>query len=799
VHLQEHFWGFVSFGDCRQERTFTQDEVHILHSASLMFVSAVNRYTQASAIREGHARAKLMLDATPLACNLWDKNGRVFDCNEASLKLFDVEKHTFMDHFFDFSPERQPDGRPSAEQGLLHLQKAFAEGRNVFEWIHQKKDGTPIPTEVTLVRVSYGDGHAVAGYMRDLREHTRMVAELEAALTEAQKASRAKSTFLANMSHEMRTPLNAIIGLSELALEAGASAEENSLHLEKIYNAGMTLLNTVNDILDISKIEAGKFDLVPAEYDIPSLLNDTTTQSIMHIGEKPIQFVLDIDDTLPTHLYGDELRVKQICNNLLSNAFKYTKEGTVELHMSCRREGDEVWMTIRVRDTGIGIRQEDVDRLFSDFTQMDMESNRNITGTGLGLPITKRLAGMMGGSISVESAYGAGSVFTVHFLQQFVTEAVIGPEVADRLKSFRYSDQKRRQHSLQARVRLPYARVLVVDDVPTNLDVARGMLKPYGMRIDCVASGQQAVDAIRAEHVRYNAVFMDHMMPGMDGIEAVRIIREEIGTEYARTVPIIALTANAIMGNEAMFLSRGFQAFLPKPVALDRLDAILLQWVRDTTLADTLENDNTRQPMPTPLTFPRQVEGVDLQRGLERFGNDGDAFLQVLRSYAANTPPLLATAMRVTRENLANYAVVVHGIKGASRGICADWVGDRAEALEKAAKTHDFDFVAANNAAFLKGAEKLVNDLDALLRHMAGPKPKRDRPDEDVLDRIMAACKAYDMDGVDAAMAELESYEYESDDGLAAWLKDNVTRMNFEQVTTRLLALKTDTGETHGR
>jgi CheY-like chemotaxis protein len=391
----------------------------------------------------------------------------------------------------------------------------------------------------------------------------------------------------------------------------------------------------------------------------------------------------------------------------------------------------------------------------------------------------------------VESEYGKGSVFTARFLQKHVTNAVIGPEVAGSLKNFRYSDQKHRRHSHQARIRLPYARVLVVDDVLTNLDVARGMMKPSGMQIDCVTSGQEAVDLIRDELVRYNAVFMDHMMPGMDGIEAARIIREEIGTEYARTVPIIALTANAIVGNEEMFLREGFQAFISKPIDLARLDAVIRQWVRDKKLEDALENDNVRQPaaMPAPRKFPRQMEGVDLQRGLERFGNDEEAFLQVLRSYAANTRPLLEAAGEVTQENLADYTVAIHGIKGSSRGICADGIGDRAEALEKAALKDDYDFVAANTTAFLEAVEKLVYDLDALLQNMADSKPKRDRPDRDVLNRLGAACEAYDMDGVDAAMAELESYAYESDNGLVAWLREHVDRMDVTKIRETLSAL----------
>ena len=626
-----------------------------------------------------------------------------------------------------------------------------------------------------------------------IEEQNRNLAELSET---ARIASEAKSKFLANMSHEMRTPLNVIIGLSELTLESEETKGENYSNLEKICGAGVTLLNTVNDILDISKIESGKFDLIPVEYDIPSLINDAVTQSIMHIGEKPIRFILDINEKLPARLYGDELRIKQIFNNLLSNAFKYTQEGEVELGIECVWEGEAAWMTIRVRDNGIGIRPEDLDNLFYDYTRMDIRSNRKVEGTGLGLPITKSLAEMMHGEIAVESEYGKGSVFTVRILQKFVTEAVIGPEVVSSLKGFHYSDQKRRYGTRLVRVSLPYARVLLVDDVLTNLDVAKGMMKPYGMQIDCVTSGQQAIDAIRSEKVRYNAVFMDHMMPGVDGLEATRVIREEIDTEYARNVPIIALTANAIVGSEQMFLSSGFQAFLPKPIEIARLDAVIRQWVRGKTSGDRpLDGDGSEgepEMRVTAQDFPFQVEGIDLKKGLERFSHDEASFLQVLRSYAANTKPLIEAARVVNKGNLAEYAIIAHGIKGSSWGIGADVLGDRAESMEKAARGENLAFVLDNNAAFLESAETLVAGLDELLRQMAfhSPKPKKEQPDQEVLEKLLAACGVYDMDGVDAAMAELESFEYESDGGLVVWLRENVDRMRFAQIKERLSTVK---------
>ncbi|MCL1796567.1 MAG: ATP-binding protein, partial [Clostridia bacterium] len=361
----------------------------------------------------------------------------------------------------------------------------------------------------------------------------KAAAELEDALSAARDANQAKSDFLALMSHEMRTPLNAIIGLSDLTLGVADLNDETQTNLEKINNAGVTLLGTVNDILDISKIEAGRFELVPAEYDTPSLINDTVSQNVLRIGEKPVQFLLNLSGDLPAHLYGDEIRVKQVMNNLLSNAFKYTHEGSVKLDVSSERDGEDIWMTAVISDTGIGIKREDLEKLFKAYNQVDTAANRNIEGTGLGLQITRRLVEMMDGSVTVESEYGKGSTFTVKLRQKFVTDAAIGQDTAKTLMSFRYTDYKRRNNLRFTRISLPYARVLVVDDVATNLDVARGLLKPYKMHIDCVASGQEAIDAVKNESPRYNAVFMDHMMPGMDGIEATRRIRE-IGTDYAK-------------------------------------------------------------------------------------------------------------------------------------------------------------------------------------------------------------------------------------------------------------------------
>ncbi|MDR2257975.1 MAG: response regulator [Treponema sp.] len=629
----------------------------------------------------------------------------------------------------------------------------------------------------------------------------------------AENASDAKSHFLANMSHEMRTPLNAIIGFAEL--ELGKEKEEEAKpayppetreSLEKIYSSGVTLLGLINDILDISKIESGKFELVPVNYDIPSLLNDTVVLNIVRIGSKPIIFKLDIDEHLPARLFGDELRIKQIFNNLLSNAFKYTKEGTVVLKIRCERDNAGVWMTCTVSDTGMGIRKEDVAKLFGEYNQVDTKSNRHIEGTGLGLAITKKMVEMMNGTISVESEYGKGTTFTVRILQGFIGETVIGKKVAENLKEFRYIIARQDQNKQLVRTHIPYAKVLVVDDVATNLDLARGIMKPYGMTVDCAGSGKAAVELIRKGEPRYNAVFMDHMMPGMDGIEAVRIIRNEINSEYARTVPVIALTANAIIGNKELFLNNGFQAFLTKPIDIMQLNEAINRWVRDkkmekelgldkeslmtegagNTAEETKDRDETLRI--TEELRAVQVKGLDIKKGLERFGGDGKSYLESLRSYVVHTPPLLAAARNP--EPLADYAITVHGIKGSSYGVSAGDIGQWAEKLEHAAKDGDLTLVKAENDGFIEEAGQFIAGLKELLDMLEEKqhKPLKDAPDPALLERIREAVENYDMGELENGMEELEQYRYESDADLAPWLREQIDKSEFEEIQIRLMS-----------
>ncbi|MDR2180021.1 MAG: response regulator [Synergistaceae bacterium] len=612
----------------------------------------------------------------------------------------------------------------------------------------------------------------------------------------AESASRAKSEFMATMSHEIRTPLNAIIGLSEIQLQKSLPTETHN-DLEKIYSAGSSLLAVINDMLDISKIEAGSLELVRVEYGTPSLINDAVQLNIVRIGSKSITFDLDLDETLPTGLYGDELRMKQILNNLLSNAFKYTKAGNVSLQVSWEERNGDALLTFVVRDTGVGIQKKDFEKLFSKYNQLDAKANREIEGTGLGLSITKKLLDMMGGTISVDSVYGKGSVFTVTIPQKITDARPIGKNVAKNLQSRRFSKVRHTRSRNLVRAYMPYGRVLVVDDVATNLDVSRGLMLPYGLTIDCTLSGREAIEKVRSEVVKYDVIFMDHMMPEMDGIEATRIIRSEIGTEYAKTVPIVALTANALAGNEEMFLANGFNGYISKPIDIMRLDTILNRWVRGKQREETLRSvEQEKRNYIVPKNGPvleklrgMEVEGIDLEAGAEHYGRE-ESYLQILRSYLKHTPDLLENLRNVSAATLAQYAIQVHGLKGSSYGIHANELAKRAEALEFAAKGGDFETVNASNDELIEDAYRLLSDLGALLKDNMQEKPLEKSfvasPDSGLLEKMLRASKQYNLTAMESILSELEQYEYSDEADLVPWLREQLDNLEYDAIRAKL-------------
>ncbi|MDR1894131.1 MAG: response regulator, partial [Spirochaetales bacterium] len=445
-----------------------------------------------------------------------------------------------------------------------------------------------------------------------------------------------------------------------------------------------------------------------------------------------------------------------------------------------------------VQDTGIGIRRKDMEKLFSEYNQVDVKSNRTIEGTGLGLSITKNLVEMMSGSISVESEYGKGSVFTVRIPQGIVDDEPLGRETAASLKNFRFKNETRESKNL-VRKPMPYARVLVVDDVVTNLAVAKGVMAPYGMIVDGVTSGKMAVEFLRKENVRYDAVFMDHMMPGMDGIEAVRIIRNEIGTDYARNVPIIALTANALVGNEQMFLGNGFQAFLPKPINILTLDNILNQWVRDPARETPSEEAALPSAAPELETadslWGLKPAGINVEAALDRMNGVRESYLEILRAFVRHTPDQLDKLPLGTAEALGDYAITVHGLKGANYGIGADEAGREAAELEALAKAGRFEAVLEKTPSFIKTMKTLIAAVEATLpplRSGGEAKPRRDKPDAAFLADLLEACKKYDIETMERLLSVLEESDYQSGGDLIAELREDLDKLEYDALRERL-------------
>ncbi|MGN0438871.1 MAG: response regulator [Lachnospiraceae bacterium] len=388
----------------------------------------------------------------------------------------------------------------------------------------------------------------------------------------ADESNQSKSMFLSNLSHEIRTPINAVLGLDEMIIRE--SNEENIKdYAQDIRSSGKTLLSLVNDVLDISKIEAGKLELVKVDYDVSSFINDIVNMISGKVYDKGLSFQLEIKDDIPHLLYGDEIRIKQIIMNLLSNAVKYTNMGEVKLCMSCQKMDDEhIMLSVMVRDTGKGIKKEDMDKLFAPFERIEEQQNRNIEGTGLGMSITKQLLALMDSQLVVESVYGLGSDFSFEIIQTVRDWSPIG----DYQKA--YQKLKKQEGTYKEFFKAPDAKILVVDDTPLNIKVFKGLLKKTEVQIDEAYSGKDGIKM--AEKEAYDILFIDHMMPDIDGIETLKRIKQAGGVNANK--PMIALTANAVSGSREMYLKEGFAEYITKPIEADKLEKTIIRFLPET-------------------------------------------------------------------------------------------------------------------------------------------------------------------------------------------------------------------------
>ena len=559
-------------------------------------------------------------------------------------------------------------------------------------------------------------------YVMKSRETKNLAREKEL----ADSANRAKSEFLSNMSHEIRTPINAIMGMDEMILRE--SRDKNIIeYAENLQNAARNLLGLVNDILDFSKIEAGKMDIIPVEYPVGSLLNDLVNMSQARAEKKGLELVVNASPSIPSVLYGDEIRIKQIITNILTNAVKYTHEGSVTLHMSGRElDADTFELQVKVSDTGIGIRKEDLGKLFQSFQRLDEERNRNIEGTGLGIAIVQKLLGMMDSRLEVESVYGQGSEFSFKLTQKVIDKNPVGNYDERNLKRL---DKETDNKFLTA----AGAKVLAVDDNDMNLKVISGLLKRNKIFPELAESGKECIEMVRKNF--YHVIFLDNMMPGMNGVETLKAMqREKI---LSKDTKVIMLTASAIAGMREIYLREGFDDYLSKPIDVAELEAILERHLpaelvsfasdgKEEIPASPAQIEQSAEPEDDePVgedefskverkNFAETCPDIDLDTGLQYCMDSKSFFVEMLTTFSEGG--------RVEKIQAAfdsgdwkNYQILVHALKSTSLSIGAADLSEHAKKLELAAKDNNFDEIKANHGDLMTVYQKVREQISKWL------------------------------------------------------------------------------------
>ena len=578
------------------------------------------------------------------------------------------------------------------------------------------------PVSVDLCNCPYSEPSQIIPLSTRLASFLDVTSQdLKDMAAEAKQASVAKSRFLSNMSHEIRTPINAILGMDEMILRE-CKDEAILEYAENIRLAGNNLLGLVNDILDFSKIEAGKMDIIPVEYDLSSLLNDLVNMIQGRAEKKGLHFVVQAPEDIPSMLFGDEIRIKQVVTNILTNAVKYTERGSVTLSLSYeRQEGDKILLRVSVRDTGIGIKEEDLSKLYNAFERIEEKRNRAIEGTGLGMSITQRLLDLMGSRLEVSSVYGEGSVFSFSIGQ--------GVMNWDPMGNFEdaYHRMLSRRSEYHESFTAPRAKILVVDDTVMNITVMKGLLKRTQMQIDAAESGYECLHMVTKEH--YDIIFLDHRMPGIDGIETLERMKSLPGN-INKDTPVISLTANAVSGARSMYIEAGFQDYLTKPVNGSQLESLIIKYLppEKVTLADVQmmdfaqdEEEEEKTVLPAWLS---EVAGLDTKNGLLYCGSE-DNYLSALTVFAeAILPGAEEIEKYFAAKDWKSYTVKVHALKSTARIIGAQELSDRARRLEDAGNNGYLEDIAQGTPALLKLYRSYAEKLAPLAGQQEGKDEK---------------------------------------------------------------------------
>lgn len=629
---------------------------------------------------------------------------------------------------------------------------------------------------------------------------------------EAKSAGKAKTDFLANMSHEIRTPMNAICGMSDLLLQTKLTDEQLD-YVSTIKLSSDNLLSIINDILDFSKIEAGKMELVPQSYNLLSPLYSLQNTIDVRIGERPLDFKISIKRDMPTQLYGDEVRVQQVILNLLTNAVKYSNQGHIELIVDYEKlENDEIMLKATVKDQGIGIKKEDMPKLFEAFSQVDMERNHRIEGTGIGLTITERLVRSMGGSITLESEYGVGTTFYVSMRQKVEDfNSVIDTESTDDFVVISHSNILKGFVSGKKKIAkfiAPDAKVLVVDDNEANLKVAKGLMGQYKLSVRTCTSGKAALDILETDK-SFDILFIDHMMPEMDGVELTKILRSS-NDDYLKYVPIIALTANAIKGVSEMFLANGFTEYLSKPIDTERLGEVLNKWIPENKKEEAMEeeesvadkNQAVDDNEENLLNMLRQIENVDYDKAMTLCGKSEDILLSVIEVYVKSYSQIKERIdSTYAKEDLKNYAIEVHGVKSSSRSIGNDVLGEMAYRLEIEAKDGNIAYVKENHSEFAMKYEQFVGKLKEIVDKLKTEEKieKVKFSKEEILSMINECISLYDEFETTKAEEVLKKLQCaECDENIMNLINDAIDSaelFDFDEVTKILTNIKESLGE----
>ncbi len=639
--------------------------------------------------------------------------------------------------------------------------------------------------------------------IRDYTERIRTENQLQADLNVARAANDAKSTFLSNVSHEIRTPINAVLGMDEMILRE-TKEDQIAQYATNIQDAGRTLLALINDILDFSKIEEGKMEIIPAEYELSSVVNDLVNMVSLKVHDKGLNFQIRMDENIPHLLYGDEFRIRQCILNILNNAVKYTQRGSIVLKLSYAKKNEHrIALTVEVADTGSGIRKEDMERLFAPFERIDEASNRTTEGSGLGISIVQNLLTLMGSKLEVASVYGRGSVFSFTVDQEVMDWSPVG-EYEEKWEQARKARQQY-QESFHAE----NARILVIDDTKMNLLVVEKLLQKTGVLIDTALSGREALELVKKWE--YDVIFIDHRMPGMDGIETLHAMKTMDDNRSAEA-PCIALTANAISGAREKYFAEGFSGYLSKPVSGSDLEQCLQQFlpaekIHREAIQQSAQEEQPKAPEaeelkaePEPETDPLTlVRGIDLETGMHNCGDDRDILISAMTEYLHTIDD---KAERIEQDledgDIKDYTIQVHALKSSSRIIGAMELSEMAAFLEQCGDAGDIDVLRQKTPDLLTRYRSYKVGLSPL---DPSAEKQDDRPLislkrlQEALGTMREVVEAFDFDSADEIMKMLQEYRM-PDDFQSSYkqLRTFLSNVDREQILKLLNEIKVEHG-----